>query len=180
MEFAGQARPVGEDLLRLGVEVLLREFLTVLKLEHLRILRYLELSSQILDDALEQVEGVLIEVGSHHRLVMRTVLHEHGALVVLDELGATKLRSSAWVQQVLARQLADMGPEVDERLVDLLDVGRLLDSGLLRGTVGWDLQILAVDLELELLLNVSPEKSKQILRIFLVVQLPVLVQISVL
>jgi hypothetical protein len=53
-----------------------------------------------------------------------------------------------------------VGPEVDERLVDLLDVGRLLDSGLLRGTVGRDLQILAVDLELELLLNVSPEKSE--------------------
>lgn len=160
MEFAGQARPIGEDLLRLGVEVLLREFLAVLEREHLRILRYLELSSQILDDALEQVEGVLVEVGGHHRLVVRAVLHEHGALVVLGERGATKLRSSARVQQVLARQLANVGPEVDERLVDLLDVGRLLDSGLLRGTVGRDLQILAVDLELELLLNVSPEKSE--------------------
>ena len=73
-----------------------------------------------------------------------------------------------------------MGPEVDEGLVDLLDVGGLLDSGLLRGTVSRNLWILAVDLELELLLNVRPEKSEQILGIFLVIQLSILVQISVL
>ena len=73
-----------------------------------------------------------------------------------------------------------MGPEVDEGLVDLLDVGGLLDSRLLRGTVSRDLWILAVDLELELLLNVRPEKSEQILGIFSVIQLSILVQISVL
>lgn len=73
-----------------------------------------------------------------------------------------------------------MGPEVDEGLVDLLDVGGLLDSRLLRGTVSRDLRILAVDLELELLLNVRPEKSEQILGIFSVIQLSILVQISVL
>jgi len=64
-----QAWIVVEDLLCLLGKILTSEFISIFKFEHLCVLWHLELSSQILDDALQQVKGIVVEVGDHERLM---------------------------------------------------------------------------------------------------------------
>lgn len=66
-----------------------------------------------------------------------------------------------------------MSPEVDEGHVDLLHVGGLLDARV-------SLSLVIVDLELELLLDVHPERLQQVLGISVLVQEPELAQVSIL
>jgi len=61
-----------KQLLRFLVEVRLLEFLIVL--EHLRVLMDLELASQIKKDALQDIEGVAVEIVDHNGVMMRAAL----------------------------------------------------------------------------------------------------------
>jgi len=73
-----------------------------------------------------------------------------------------------------------MRPKINERLVYLFDVGCLLQGRLLGVAIGWDLGASAVDLVLELLLDMTPKQFEQVLGIHLLIKLAILVQIPVL
>ena len=80
LDLRNQLWVVIKQLLRFLVEVLLLEFLIVL--EHLRVLMDLELASQIKKEALQDIEGVVVEVVDHHGVVMRASLDVLAHLLV--------------------------------------------------------------------------------------------------
>lgn len=65
-----------------------------------------------------------------------------------------------------------MCPKVDEGHVDLLHIGSLFNACV-------SLSLAKVDLELELILNMHPERLKQVLGISIFVQEPILAQVSI-
>lgn len=73
LDLRNKMRIVFKQLLCFLVEVLLLEFLILL--EHLRILMDLELAPQIEKEALQDIEGVIVEIINHHRVVLGTSLY---------------------------------------------------------------------------------------------------------
>ena len=81
----------------------------------------------------------------------------------------------SWAREVDSGEFTDVGPKLDERLVDLVDVRVLLGR--------WPTaqrHLVEVDLELYLFLNVHPEELKEVLWVLLFVEEAVLIQVDIL
>ena len=114
LELGQQLWVLSEQQFCLIVKVVLFEFFVFL--EELIVLWKFELSSQVHCNALEQIKRVLVKIVNHD-----------SAMVIIGLIHALHLVLRAWIGQVLSCKLANVSPKVNERHINLFDVGNLFN-----------------------------------------------------